>query len=370
MRVVLVASFGPDYCIEFAELASTACDILFLADARSLSSRISSSERLTVVGLDWPRHRHLRNVKFLYELYWHIRPWAPDLIHFLGEKNVWLNLLPTLLRPTPVVTTVHDIECHPGDTDSKKVPRAFVKCFIRQSNAVIVHGAGLRLAAERHLPVSSSRIFVLPHLPLFYYRRLAEQSGLGRKADGRFRILFFGRLFEYKGLDYLMTAARLVKDSVHDVKFVVAGTGDQQLIARLQEMPRDLFDVRARFIRNEEVAELFAEADVVVLPYVEASQSGVLMIAMAFGLPVVATKVGEIGTTVEAHRIGLLVQPRDSRALAAAITRLATDEVMYAKFSANVRAAIETEFAAPAFGQRIKSVYRDVLETLHTGSMT
>jgi glycosyltransferase involved in cell wall biosynthesis len=291
------------------------------------------------------------------------------LIHFLGEKNIWLNLLPTLLRPTPLVTTVHDIECHPGDTDSKRVPRTLVKCFIRQSNAVIVHGEGLRVAAERHLPVTSSRIFVLPHLPLLYYRRLAERSGLGRKADGHFRILFFGRLFEYKGLGYLMTAAPLVKASVHNVKFVVAGTGDQQLIARLQEMPRNLFDVRARFIRDQEVAELFSEADLVVLPYIEASQSGVLMIAMAFGLPVVATNVGEIGTTVEAHRIGLVVPPRDSQALAAAITRLATDDVMYARLSANVRAATGTEFAAPAFGQRIKSVYRDILQTLDVGSM-
>jgi glycosyltransferase involved in cell wall biosynthesis len=370
MRVALVASFGPDYCIEFAEVASTVCDVLFLADARSVSSRISNSERLTVVGLDWPRHRHLRNAKFLFELYRHIRGWAPDLIHFLGEKNVWLNLLPILLRPTPVVTTVHDIACHPGDTDSKKVPRALVKWFIRQSNAVIVHGEGLREAADGHLPVRLSRIFVLPHLPLFYYWRLAEQSELGRKADDCFRILFFGRLFEYKGLDYLLTAALLVKDIVRNVKFVVAGTGDQQLIARLREMPRDLFDIRARFIRDEEVAELFSEADLVVLPYVEASQSGVLMIAMAFGLPVVATNVGEIGTAVETHRIGLVVPPRDSRALAAAITRLATDKAMYARFSANVQAAIRTELAPPAFGERIKSVYRDILEALHVGSMT
>ena len=76
---------------------------------------------------------------------------------------------------------------------------------------------------------------------------------------------------------------------------------------------------------NEEVAVLFGAADVVVLPYVTASQSAVVPLAVRYGVPVVASRVGGLPEVVEDGSSGLLVPPADSAALAAALLRVFTE---------------------------------------------
>lgn len=91
------------------------------------------------------------------------------------------------------------------------------------------------------------------------------------------------------------------------------------------------YDIRNRFIGDREVAQLFLDADLVALPYVEASQSGVLNIAAAFGCPVVATDVGEFRATVETRRLGLVAPPGDPARLAEAIALLAARPALAAE---------------------------------------
>jgi glycosyltransferase involved in cell wall biosynthesis len=77
-----------------------------------------------------------------------------------------------------------------------------------------------------------------------------------------------------------------------------------------------------RWVAEEEVAEIFEQATIVVLPYTAGSQSGVLPIAASFALPVIATRVGGIPEQIEHERTGLLVTPGSVAELAAAIQRL------------------------------------------------
>jgi glycosyltransferase involved in cell wall biosynthesis len=109
------------------------------------------------------------------------------------------------------------------------------------------------------------------------------------------------------------------------------------------------------------VAELFTEADAVVLPYAEASQSGVLNLAAAFGLPVIATDVGELRATVEGQRMGLAVPAGDAEALAGAIRRLATDPALRADMGARARAWAEGPNAPAAVGAEAVRIYERVL---------
>jgi glycosyltransferase involved in cell wall biosynthesis len=80
-----------------------------------------------------------------------------------------------------------------------------------------------------------------------------------------------------------------------------------------------------RYIPNEDVPALFREADVVLLPYTEATQSGVVPVAYQFGVPVIATRVGGLSEVVLEGRTGLLVPPRDPAALAAAVRRFLSE---------------------------------------------
>jgi glycosyltransferase involved in cell wall biosynthesis len=157
--------------------------------------------------------------------------------------------------------------------------------------------------------------------------------------------LFFGRIYEYKGLRYLLNAAPLISAAAPHVRFIIAGTGAD--FSKYRSMIQDSanFDIRNRFIPDEEVARLFAEADLLALPYIEASQSGILSNAIGFGLPVVATEVGELSAVIRETGMGLIVPPADSSALAEAITNIAVDHRLYDELA--VKAQLATARAYP-----------------------
>ena len=114
---------------------------------------------------------------------------------------------------------------------------------------------------------------------------------------------------------------------------IVHGEGlksDAQASLRLHP---DRYDLRPRRIDDLETAQLFTDADVLVLPYIEASQSGVLAIAPSFGLPVVASDIGEIGDVVRTTGMGLLVPPADPPALAKALREVLENDDLRAELA-------------------------------------
>jgi glycosyltransferase involved in cell wall biosynthesis len=143
-------------------------------------------------------------------------------------------------------------------------------------------------------------------------------------------ILFFGFVRPYKGLNYLIDALPLVLEK-QDVHLLIAGEfwdSAQTYLDQIQSLHLEshvtLVD---RYIPNEEVGVYFAAADLVALPYVEATQSGIVQMAFGFGVPVLTTKVGGLGEAVRDGVTGLLVHPRDSQALALAILRYFQDRL-------------------------------------------
>ncbi len=361
MRVALIATASFDYCVEYAEMLTESCEVLFCAPAKSLAGRAFVDPKVELASLDWPRHRSPASVALVARLLARIRAWRPDVVHFLGENNIWLNLLPPLLGRTPIVTTVHDIEHHPGDIESRRVPRLFIDQFIRQSDAIIVHGERLRAAALTRLPTPADRIFVFPHPALTYYSRLAQRSGMARTEDGLFRVLFFGRIYEYKGLKYLIEAAQLALPRLPALRVVVAGRGDDPTKDGASILRPETFELRNRFIPDLELAQLLTDADVLALPYIEASQSGVLMVALAFGLPVVATNVGEIADAVRGAGIGMVVPPRDSAALANALVEVGANAPLRRAFAERAAETVRGPYSRGVLAASAKKIYKAVL---------
>jgi glycosyltransferase involved in cell wall biosynthesis len=94
-----------------------------------------------------------------------------------------------------------------------------------------------------------------------------------------------------------------------------------------------------RYIPNEEVGQLFSAADVVVMPYLDASQSGVVTLASQFGLPGIATRVGGLPEAVLDGETGLIVPPADADALARALVRFFSEEGVSAVLADGVAAS-------------------------------
>ncbi|AKK30220.1 hypothetical protein AB431_03835 [Mycobacterium sp. EPa45] len=140
--------------------------------------------------------------------------------------------------------------------------------------------------------------------------------------------LSFGTITAYKGIDTLCEAWPSVRARVPAAELVIAGAlsadiDEVALRAQVAALPG--VSLRTGYVPVPEVADCFARARCVVLPYKRSSQSGVAHLAFTMGRPVVATRVGDIPAVVRDEVSGLLVAPEDPAALAGAVIRLLTD---------------------------------------------
>ena len=174
-------------------------------------------------------------------------------------------------------------------------------------------------------------------------------------------VLFFGRIYRYKGLDVLVDAEPKVSALVPDARFVVAGTGDALDECCSRMVHPDRFAVTDRRLSEAETSVLFREAWVVVLPYLEASQSAVAAIAMAYGVPVVATSVGGLPEAVYHGRSGTIVPPGDPDALADAIAEILLDAQKRARLAQGARDLATGELSWARVAELTEEVYMEVV---------
>jgi glycosyltransferase involved in cell wall biosynthesis len=224
-------------------------------------------------------------------------------------------------RGVPSIFICHNLEPHepvPAGAPLAALALGRAAGFVAQSGADAV-----RLRTTH--PGRPVRIVLPPAeapTPCAHGDASACARALGLPAAAR-RVLFFGYVREYKGLPTLLEALPAVG---HDVQLVVAGeiyhrdASHYRALAAAAGVAERVV-LLDRFLAATEVACCFAASDLVVLPYWEASQSAVVPLAMACGRGVVATAVGGLPDLIRDGETGLLVPPRDPRALAAAIVR-------------------------------------------------
>ncbi len=364
MKVLMLVSELEDYTIAFANGVASHLPVTLAVPRRRyghLASWFDPTVDLRL--LDWPRHSAMSNPLFLFQLTRLIKREAPSLIHLLSNTTLWLNFAAPFWRPIPLVTTVHDVRVHPGDTDTGKLPRWATDLIIRQSRDIVVHGNGLKQMVLDKYSKPAGRVHVLSHPAIKRYADIATRDRMSRSPhDRKFRILLFGRIFAYKGLEDLIRSESLLAGSISNLQITIAGRGDDPWMFRSLMADPSRYDIRNRFIDDIEVAQLFTDADLVVLPYTEASQSGVLNLAATFGKPVIVTDVGELRATVATNSLGLVVPASDPNQLARAIWMMAQDQERREYYGANALAWAAGPNAAEAVGANAASLYRAVVD--------
>jgi glycosyltransferase involved in cell wall biosynthesis len=179
---------------------------------------------------------------------------------------------------------------------------------------------------RRALPWARIRGTLHPPYNMFSHTPMPQaeaRARLGLYASERV-LLFFGFVRRYKGLRYLLDAMALVHQAIPVRLLVVGEFWEDERPYREQVRQLGLQDAITfynSYVPNDEVAVYFSAADAVVLPYLEATQSGIAQVALGFEKPMIATAVGGMGDVVQPEQMGLLVPPADSAALAAAIVR-------------------------------------------------
>jgi glycosyltransferase involved in cell wall biosynthesis len=287
----------------------------------------------------------------IYRLLQQIRIFDPDVIH-LQKGHLWFNLTLPLLKRYPLVTTIHDPRHHVGDRESQKAPQMIIDFGYRRADQLIVHGKQLKQVVVEELGLPSEIVHVIPHIAL------GDDTDQHQVQEEDHLVLFFGRIWEYKGLEYLIRAEPLITAQVPDASIVIAGRGeDFDRYRRLMVHP-ERFTVYNEYVPHAKRDELFRRASVVALPYIDASQSGVIPIAYMFAKPVVATTVGGLPELVDHGRTGYLVPPRDERALADALVRLLRDKKLRHELGANGKRKVDTECSPDAVARQTIAVYR------------
>lgn len=281
-----------------------------------------------------------------------VRRTKPDVIH-LNNCHVWHILtLPRLIRRYPVVSTLHDVTPHPGRDDSWRKRRE-IDTLARLSHHTFVHGHELKQRLlQRHPALAEHAITVIPMGDFSFF---AQGPTDGR--EERNTALFFGRIRDYKGLKYFIQAAKLVAQDIPEARFVIAGDGDLRPYRSLLD-DESSFEIHNYYIPDDQVTTLFQRAGIVVLPYIEASQSAVIPIAYAFRKPVVTTRVGCLPDVVEHGQTGLLVPPHDVSTLAEAMVRLLSDDGLREALGRNAHRKLKNEFAWEHIVSTTRRVYQ------------
>lgn len=200
-----------------------------------------------------------------------------------GPMDLVMAITLKLLR-IPYVVVVHDVHPHPGD--GYLFQHFLQKILIKNSRLTVTFSKYVykQLLAVNFVP--ASRIIEGWHPPFSYNLSSVKQYSVGKEI----RLLNFGRLLFYKGLDLLEEALDQVS-SQQPYQLRIIGHGPKNTVLdRLNK--RDNVSVENRWVPEEEIAELMQWADVVILPYREASQSGIAATALAFGKPILITNVG------------------------------------------------------------------------------
>lgn len=355
MKVAFLSFGFGEYCIRLATALAQEAKVLLLLPqhfAALYSSKLGQTVNLQTFTN--PRLREpLQQVRMLFQLLRRIRNFDPDIIH-LQQGHLWFNFLLPLLRRYPLVLTIHDPQHHVGDWESQKTPQAIINFGFRRAMQIIVHSEKLKqeVVDELHLP--SEIVHVIPHVSIgddMVQQQVEEEDGL---------ILFFGRIWAYKGLEYLIRAEPLITAQVPGARILIAGQGeDFAPYQRLMVHPEH-FIVHNEYVSDDKRAELFRRSSVVVLPYIDASQSGVIPVAYTFAKPVVATTVGGLPELVEDGRTGYLVPPRDEKTLAEAIVRLLRDKELRHRLGTNGKHKVTTECSAETVANKTLDVYRRV----------
>jgi glycosyltransferase involved in cell wall biosynthesis len=356
MRVVLLSFNFGQYCIQLANGLSAAGARVMLVIPRELVEeyRFALDSGVELEEFTLPRMRDpLRQVQMVNSVIRSIRAFNPDVIHYQAG-HMWFNLVWPVYRSPPMVVTIHESRHHLGDRISAKTPQWVMDLGYRRADRIIVHGEQLRRSVIEDLHRPEEIIDVVPPVPDLVLERGDPASVVD--SDGH-SVLFFGRIWPYKGLDYLIRAQPLITERIPDARVVIAGRGED--FGRYRAMMADpgYFEVNNDYISDSELVDYFSRAAVVVLPYVDGSISGVVAVAYTFGKPVVATSVGILPEMVEHRRTGLIVPPRDERALADAIVELLENEQLRRELGANARQRVETRFRPEAVGERTVAVY-------------
>lgn len=363
MKVALLHFCFEDYTIELANSLSKHVDLTLIQTEKvSNTCRGALDPKIQIVSFKKPRMRDPRNFSAMVEMIEIIRDLQPDLLHVQETNDPWYDMTLIFNKMPPLVTTVHDVSRHPGDKQSVFGADYTRRVAFYRSQQIIVHANHLKTAMIESFRVPAQRLTTIPHGELgSLYQRLAKNHQSVPREP--YTLLFAGRIWPYKGLKYLIEAMPLIAASIPEVRLIIAGSGENIDRYLPENYDKNRYEVLNRFIKPDEMVQLFQRSTLSILPYIEASQSGVAALSCGMGTPMVASNVGGLSELIKDERDGLLVPPANTYKLADAIIRLLKDRALQQQMRLSLSVRCQQDLNWSNIANQTIETYHKALES-------
>ncbi|QGU01010.1 2-deoxystreptamine glucosyltransferase [Corynebacterium kalinowskii] len=259
-------------------------------------------------------------------------------------ESIYQSIAIPLLLPRDVeyVSCIHDGQSHPGEGHilqefgrHLELGRAdFIVTFSDAVTKILQNNVRQRILVEDHPPFDAD-------IPVSEARTLPTVPVVG----------FFGRLQKYKGLDLLLESARILRESGLEFELEIVGHGEEAVLQETEAGKQASWD--ARWIPESEISHIISRFDVMVFPYIEASQSGPVTLALSHAIPCVSTPVGAIPSQVAGF--GLVSAEVTAESFAEELRKLISDAPLYRELSQSALELKHSKFSWNDLARNIRS---------------
>jgi glycosyltransferase involved in cell wall biosynthesis len=246
-----------------------------------------------------------------------ILPWWTSAV---AHMELFLALINSLKIKTKLILEMHEIvdTLEAGKPILRYYSKIMGKLIMNRAVAFVVHSAAVKTKAIQIYHLREDQVFVIPHgVYSSYFKEYTQESAkkeLGIKEE--FVVLYFGMIRKYKGVPCLVQAFdNLPEEIAANSRLIIAGEdwGDEDgLEALIKDSPYNKqISFQPEFVPDADVPKYFSAADVVVLPYLRTSGSGVASLAMAFGKPIIISDLESIKESLQEYEGTMFVPPGD-----------------------------------------------------------
>lgn len=258
-----------------------------------------------------------------------IKEYVVDVV-YCPMITFWTGIINSICKGSQVIEVVHDPVFHPGESMIVKI---MYKSAIHSADKLIVHSKSFKNITSN---TYKRKAYYIPLGRHSIYTECSNKVKLLEYDESKVNFLFFGTFSAYKGLDILAGAYKKLCEKYNDdITLTLIGSGD---FSPYEEFYSSLPGVNVinRWIKDEEVDSIFhGENLVCVCPYTEATQSGIVMLAFEYGIPLIATDTGGMREQVISGKTGLLIKPSDVEELYIAMEKIFKDSKLRVNIAYN-----------------------------------
>jgi len=351
MKVTLIGTLPPTkalspYCYHLADALSKKIDLEFLSFKHILPNFMYCG------GAKEKKSYKISNFKSYNILSWH-NPFSwiktgikakGEIVHFqhwqLYASVMYCFILPIVkIRWKKIIITVHNITPHTTDLPSVFLDKILNRIIFSYADHFIVHNKRNKNKFLKLYKIDENKISIIPHGSITPYQKIKNISKekarkhLNIPSDKKV-ILFFGYMWNYKGLYVLLKSLKIVKENMNDVVLLLAGQPLRDWKIIKENRLDDCIIKVLKYIPDSETEYYFSSADLVALPYYEHpfdTHGGVGALALSFNKPMIVTDVGGLPEYVKDKRV--ISNPNNVEDFSQKIIFILNDETLLKKLS-------------------------------------